>query len=221
MAADLQLIVGLGNPGAGYAANRHNVGFRVVDALAADLGLTFAAGAGRWDEAGSVAGGLVLLKPLTYMNRSGDAVLAWARATGIAVGGKAPSEPAPDDAPPAPAPDPVRPLVVCDDLALPVGAVRLRARGGSGGQNGLASLIARLGGEEFPRLRLGIAPGDEPVPPAAWADYVLEDFAVDEVPAVDDAVAHAVAALRWHLDHGLEAAASRFNRRAAPAGPEA
>jgi PTH1 family peptidyl-tRNA hydrolase len=116
--------------------------------------------------------------------------------------------------------DALRPLVVCDDLALPLGAVRLRARGGSGGQNGLASLIERLGGEAFPRLRLGIAPEQATVPPEQWADYVLADFAPDELEAAAAAVAHAVAALEWWLEHGIEAAASRFNRRAGHAGTD-
>jgi len=221
----MRLIIGLGNPGRRYAATRHNVGFRVLETWARRRGLVYREGAGPWLEAADVASGLVLLKPLTYMNRSGEAVVDWSRYRGRPVTGSACTEPlvdAPCGEPADPGvPDaaPLRPLVVCDDLALPVGAVRLRTRGGSGGQNGLASLIACLGGEEFPRMRLGIAPTATAVPAEEWADYVLAEFAADEVAAVADAVDHAVAALEWWTEHGLEAAASRFNRRG-PSAPE-
>lgn len=117
--------------------------------------------------------------------------------------------------------DPVRPLVICDDLALPLGAVRLRARGSSGGQNGLASLIAHLGGEEFPRLRLGIAPLGAAVPPERWPDFVLADFDAAEEDAVAETVAHAADAVACWLDSGVEAAGFRFNRRGPAAPPPA
>lgn len=168
----LHLIVGLGNPGSPYGNHRHNLGFMVADELAGRLGLTFQRVGSKYDFArGEIPSGtLVLLKPLTYMNLSGQAVAAWSLDAGIAVTGEAPetaaaaepgAEPGSEPAVPTPAaPDTrVRPLVVCDDLNLPLGSVRLRPRGSSGGQNGLASVIEYLGGEDFPRLRLGVAPG--------------------------------------------------------------
>jgi PTH1 family peptidyl-tRNA hydrolase len=107
----------------------------------------------------------------------------------------------------------IRPLVVCDDLSLPLGSVRLRPSGSSGGQNGLASVIDHLGGEEFPRLRLGIAPLAGNLDPEAWSEHVLADFEEGERPVAAELVAHAADALEFWLDHALEPAISRFNRR--------
>lgn len=227
---DVQLVVGLGNPGERYARNRHNIGWRVLDELARRRGLGFGPPQDAWSAARDPDGGLVLLRPLTYMNCSGDALVAWSRAAGVPLTGApeapdAPAAPADQEAAPAPAPVPgptaVRPLVVCDDLALPLGAVRLRPRGSSGGQNGLSSVIGRLGGGDFPRLRLGIAPAGEPVPPESWPDYVLADFAPDEEGLVAETVGHAADAVACWLEEGAEAAGSRFNRRGPSALPPA
>lgn len=211
-----RLIVGLGNPGRRYRGHRHNLGFRVVEALARHLDLEFLR-AGRNYEAAAAAA-VVLLKPLTYMNRSGDAVLAWSADSGWEVAEAGGPEGATGDR--IAATDRyalVKPLVVCDDLALPLGAARLRARGSSGGQNGLASIIGAVGHEEFPRLRLGVAPrSGKVVDPARWADHVLSDFAADEEAAADEMIAHACSALICCLENGLESAISRFNRRLAP-----
>lgn len=216
------LVVGLGNPGARYQATRHNVGFLVVEELARRLGWTFTAGAGPWREASATdgEGDLTLLEPLTYMNLSGQAVAGWAAARGVLLGAPAPppdpagaeAGEATDPAAPPP-PPPWQPLVICDDLSLPLGAVRLRARGSSGGQKGLASIIEALGHEDFPRLRLGIAPMGEPVPPAQWPDFVLTPFAADEDQTAKDMVTWAADAVEFWREHGVEAAASRFNRR--------
>jgi len=220
---ETRLVVGLGNPGPRYARNRHNIGWRVLDELARRRRLAFAGGPGPWEAAGPDADGLVLLKPLTWMNLSGEALTAWSARTGTVLTGAPPAPPADPDAAGTPAPPPagLRPLVVCDDLALPLGAVRVRARGGSGGQNGLASVIDHLGGEEFPRLRLGIAPAGEPVPSEAWPDFVLADFTPEEEDLVADAVAHAADAVACWLAAGAEEAGSRFNRRRPPAPPSA
>lgn len=218
------LVVGLGNPGPKYRDTRHNVGFLVVEELARRLGWSFAAGAGNWREAAAPAGAgpLVLMQPQTYMNLSGEAVAAWGLARGLPVGPPEPAPPAaemagdgvdPDLATPLAEPARWRPLVVCDDLALPMGALRLRPRGSSGGQNGLASVIEHLGHDDFPRLRLGIAPVGEPVPPADWADFVLTPFSPDEREALSDLVVRAADAVTCCLELGPEAAASRFNRR--------
>ncbi len=216
----IRLVVGLGNPGARYARNRHNIGWRVLDELARRRGLVFAAGGGAWSAADDPAGDLVLLKPLTWMNLSGEALVAWSRHTGVALTGAPAVAAAGAEEAPTAAPEAVRPLVICDDLALPLGAVRLRARGSSGGQNGLASVIEHLGGEDLPRLRLGIAPADEPVPAQLWPDYVLADFTALEEQEVAGIVTHAADAVECCLELGPEAAGSRFNRRG-PAAPPA
>jgi len=220
MSENLRVVVGLGNPGPAYADNRHNVGFRVVEDLARRLGLSWRDGA-EWAEArGRAPGGTVaLVKPLAYMNRSGPALQAWSADAGIPLTGEPAAVPGDGTGPPDPGPDALRPLVVCDDLNLPLGSVRLRARGGSGGQNGLDSVLACLGGEEVPRLRLGVAPPDREVDPEDWADFVLADFAPDEREAAADLVAHAAAALESWLAHGFEATVSRYNRRVRPGTP--
>lgn len=214
----VNLIVGLGNPGDSYLLNRHNLGFMVVDELARRLGLVFRSGGRSYDlaEGKDAPGGVVLLKPLTYMNLSGLAVAAWSKDENVAVTGL-PVVPADKDAADvAVDPGAVRPLVVCDDLSLPLGSVRLRPRGSSGGQNGLESVIEEVGGEEFPRLRLGIAPLEGEIDPAAWPDHVLADFDKDEKEAAADLVDHAANTLEFWLEHGLESTISRFNRRVRP-----
>lgn len=190
------LVVGLGNPGDRYRRHRHNLGFLVVEALARDRGTAFPPSASRYQWVVLEEPACVLLKPLTYMNLSGEAVTAWLADQG-----------------PAPAADldPARLLVVCDDLALPLGALRLRGKGSSGGQNGLASIIAELGSDQFARLRLGIDGTGGELDPAEWADYVLADFLPDERPLVDLVVEQAVWAVRAWLEDGPEKAASRFN----------
>lgn len=222
----VRLVVGLGNRGEEYQHHRHNLGFRVVEKVARRLGLTFQAGGPSYllaTGAGSTAG-ITLLKPLTYMNRSGQAIVDWSRDSGLAVTGQSRKpggesgqetgeETGDQEASPLPAAVGVRPLVVCDDLSLPLGSVRLRPDGSSGGQNGLASVIERLGGEDFPRLRLGIAPLAGALDPEDWSDYVLGEFTAEEQPVVAELVTHAAAALLFWLDHGLEATVSRFNRR--------
>ncbi|MDQ0285326.1 PTH1 family peptidyl-tRNA hydrolase [Desulfofundulus luciae] len=184
------LVVGLGNPGPEYAGTRHNVGFMVVDRLARDLGITvdrvfLRALVGQ----GQVAGqSLVLAKPLTYMNRSGEAVAAllnWYRLT------------------------PAHLLVVSDDLDLPTGRLRLRKSGGHGGHKGLRSIIELAGSREFPRLRVGIGrpagPGHEVV------DWVLGRFTEEESPLIEKAVADASKAVQVALTRGLDAAMNLFN----------
>lgn len=190
------VVIGLGNPGEEYARTRHNLGWLVADEVAARLGW-------RWRRASShyliAAGGrggaaLTLLKPTTFMNRSGDAWLAWA-------GAAAPGE-ATDAAPP---------VAVCDDIALPLGTVRIRARGGTGGHRGLESLAAAWGGDGFPRVRLGCAGREGGVPPQLWADYVLAPIPPGEWEAAREMVARAAAAVLALHEAGLEAATARFN----------
>jgi len=168
------MVVGLGNPGEQYRATRHNLGFRVVEHLAETPGVRIRkpwfSPLGNVQAADARFRGkpLLLVKPLTHVNRSGEAVKALAARFRL---------------------PPPRILVVCDDLALPPGILRLRTRGSSGGHNGLQSIIDRLG-EEFPRLRLGIG---GPVQPSGWADYVLSPFSEQEETELPGIISRAVA----------------------------
>ena len=189
------LIVGLGNPGREYALHRHNVGFRVLDVLAHDQGLTFV----RHKEArarvaeGCLAGrAVVLAKPQTFMNLSGKAVARLSRLYKI---------------------PPQCILVVYDDLDLPLGRLRLRPEGGSGGHKGVRSIIDLLGNQSFPRLRVGIGrpPGN-----VEAADYVLQPFAPEEQPLLNVILKRAAAAALCWLEEGIEAAMERFNRALPP-----
>jgi len=196
MAADRWLIVGLGNPGPVYSRNRHNVGYWCINRLARLHGIPLKARRLATIGEGSIRGTPVLLaKPRTYMNRSGQAVAALLRTFRI---------------------DRSRMLVVCDDLDLPAGTVRLRPGGGPGGQKGLASIIAATGSQGFPRLRIGIgrpAVNGEPTwDPDAVAVYVLSDPTPQEAEALQAAVAQAAEAVETLLSEGLEPAMNRYNR---------
>lgn len=188
--AALRLVVGLGNPGSEYANNRHNLGFRVVDALADKHGLSFKRHKGKVRVAqGEVCGhGLLLAKPQTFMNLSGGAVSKLSRFFEVS----------PEDI-----------LVVYDDLDLPLGRLRLRPEGGSGGHRGMRSIIDQLGTRSFARLRVGI---DRPAGRMDPADYVLEAFTADEEVIVAEAVRQAVATIECCLKEGLVVAMDRFNR---------
>lgn len=185
----MYLIVGLGNPGRQYQNTRHNIGFRCVDLLAARWGLEFRRQRARAEVAdGPIEGERVILaKPQTYMNDSGDAVRGLAKLNGLA---------------------PSRILVICDDLDLPFGRVRLRDRGSSGGQRGLRSIINQLGTEEFPRLRIGIGrppPGVDPI------DYVLTTFTPTENQELGEVLDRAVQGIEVLLSRGLAAAMNVVN----------
>jgi len=165
------LIVGLGNPGISYQKTRHNLGFRIVDALAGYEGKkalfqrTSKCLVVQKDLAGIKA---ILAKPRTYVNRSGEAVLDLLNRYHL------PKEVL---------------LVVCDDLALPLGTIRLRRKGSSGGHNGLQSIIETIG-SDFARLRIGIGAPDTS---AQWADYVLEPFTPEEERLLPEIIKRAVA----------------------------
>jgi PTH1 family peptidyl-tRNA hydrolase len=190
----LALVVGLGNPGKEYAQHRHNIGFQVVEALARAHGLAFARqkGAKAQVAEGRIDGRPVLLaKPQTFMNASGQAVGRLRRRAEI------PLE---------------KILVVYDDLDLDLGRLRLRPEGGSGGHKGIRSIIQVLGSQSFPRLRVGI---DRPPGRMDPADYVLHPFHRAQKPLVDAAVARAVAAIECWLAEGMVAAMDEFNRAVA------
>ena len=183
-----RLVIGLGNPGSEYANTRHNIGFRVADALADRLDTSFRhvksvmLGWGKYKNQD-----LGIAKPLTYMNRSGNAVAGLCREHDLS-------------------PDEV--VVVVDDLNLPVGTIRLRPGGSSGGHNGLSHVAERLGTTDFPRLRVGIgsdfASGEQ-------VDYVLSPFTAQQEPKIEEAVMDAVAAILTSLRDDLDAAMNQYN----------
>lgn len=185
----MKLIVGLGNPGRTYMRTRHNLGFRVVDELAARHSLRFSDRHFNAEIAdGVIAGARVLLvKPQTFMNASGEAVAPLVGYYRISA----------EDI-----------LVVHDDLDLTPGKIRLRRRGSAGGHRGIASLIERLGTQDFARLKIGIG---HPSGPIEVVDYVLQAFGPEEVPLMEQAVARAADAVELYLAEGLEAAMRRFN----------
>lgn len=182
------LTIGLGNPGAEYEDTRHNIGHQVVDALAERLGVSFEhqpdALVG-WGRHGDAEIGLAV--PLTYMNRSGDSVAALRRHYDLALD---------------------QLLVVVDDLHLPVGTIRLRPSGSSGGHNGLAHVAQRLGTTDFPRLRIGIG---SDFPDGQQSEYVLSPFSDDQKPTVRTVIEEAGDAILTVAQEDLEAAMNQFN----------
>lgn len=185
----MKVIVGLGNPGPRYDATRHNVGWWVVDRLAYDWSFGSFSREGRaWSTAGTVADQEVrLLKPTTYMNRSGSAL----------VGLGSEEFDVSEDL-----------LVVVDDAALDVAKVRFRPSGSPGGHNGLKSVEAVLRTREFPRLRIGVGrcpPGED------LADWVLSEMPAEDEDAVTGLLPDLTAAVECWIDEGTEAAMSRFN----------
>ena len=184
------LIVGLGNPGEKYERTRHNVGFLVVDALAERLGvpvqkLKHRALTNTVRLAGQKA---LLMKPVTFMNLSGEAVGDAARFYKL---------------------PPERVLVISDDTALPLGKLRLRKGGSAGGHNGLKSIIQHLGTDQFPRLRVGV--GQKPHPDYDLADWVLGKFQGEDKKAMDAAIQRAADGVECLLKEGLDRAMNRFN----------
>ncbi|MCS7177213.1 MAG: aminoacyl-tRNA hydrolase [Candidatus Kapabacteria bacterium] len=189
MTAPSWIIAGLGNPGAEYAETRHNIGWMVVEALVRKYGGTWRQGVGPWLEASvTIAGEPVLcILPLTYMNRSGEAVHAVQRLTGV-----------PTD----------RIVVVLDELNFPLGRLHLKPSGSDGGHNGLRSVIALLGTQQIPRLRCGIGRNFQP---GQMADYVLSPFESHEWAERDRMVERAVAVLEYLVRYGLQRAMSLTN----------
>ncbi|WP_397546369.1 aminoacyl-tRNA hydrolase [Rhodothermus marinus] len=188
--AERALIVGLGNPGSRYANTRHNAGFMVVDRLAERYGIAWRSEKGPsllgWGQLEGCPAGL--MKPLTYMNRSGAAVAEVVRYYRI------PLE---------------RLLVVYDDIHLPPGRIRLRPGGSAGGHNGVEDIIRALGTTAFPRLRIGIGSNFER---GRQADYVLSPFTREEWPLIDEALERACRAAVTFACEGIEAAMNRYNR---------
>lgn len=182
----MKLIVGLGNPGRQYETTRHNAGFMVVQQLGKQA-------SGRWESrshpefASRSAGPVVLILPQTMMNASGQAVQAAATRWRVA---------------------PEEILIVCDDVNLPLGTLRLRDAGGAGGHHGLASCLDALGTEAVPRLRVGV--GVEPLP-RDLTEFVLAAFRPEERPVLDQALDRAVEACEWWVREGIQAAMNHAN----------
>lgn len=187
--ADWYLIVGLGNPGREYENTRHNVGFGVLDELARRYGLAF----GKKERKAVVATGIIqgrkviLAKPQTFMNLSGEAVRALADFYKVEI---------------------ERILIVSDDLDIPLGTLRLRKEGSAGGQRGLKSVIQHLGTQSFNRLRFGIG---RPPGKMAPKDYVLQVFRGDDAILTAEVTDHAADAVETWLTMGIELAMSRHN----------
>ena len=186
------LVVGLGNPGERYRGTRHNLGYEVLDLIAETQRIRFTPGRGDWWEARCSLNdkAFTLLKPTTFMNESGSAVREAAEM--FAAGSESI-------------------LVVCDDLRIPLGALRLRTQGSDGGHNGLASIIWHLQSDLFPRLRCGVAPAAAPPPADAMADFVLSPFRPEERPAVRAMCERARDACLLAVTDGLGPAMNRFN----------
>ena len=185
----MKLVVGLGNPGRRYEGTRHNVGYAVVGELARKFGVGPPKGKfqGAVVEADLDGQRVLLLSPTTFMNRSGISVQ---EAKGF-------YKLANEDL-----------LVVCDDLNLPVGKLRFRARGSTGGQKGLEDIIQRVATEEFARLRIGVGTAPEGW---NWADYVLSRFTAEELPVAERAVASAADAVVVWARQGIECCMNQYN----------
>ena len=193
-AVPIRLVAGLGNPGREYEGTRHNAGFMVIDRIAQRLGLTLSFSNGWQALWARGADGCTYLKPQTYMNASGRAVRACGQFYKIPAG---------------------QTLIVYDDLALPLGQLRLRKEGSSGGQNGMQSVIEHFGTPAVPRLRVGIGgTGRE----RSMVDHVLGQFTARERDALAGAIDRAADAVEHAREHGVEAAMNLFNRTEASGG---
>ncbi len=188
-AIEAYLIVGLGNPGREHRENRHNIGFMVVDAVSRDLGISInrvqahaLVGAGQ-----ALGNRVILAKPQTYMNLSGQAIGSLVRFYKLPM---------------------VQILVIHDDLDLPYGSMRLRGKGSSGGQKGIGSAIDHLGSQDFPRLRLGIGRPPGRMDPSA---YVLEDFSAGDKKMLQMVLEKTILAVRMFIEKGLDQAMTAYN----------
>ena len=184
------LIVGLGNPGREYEHSRHNAGFRAIDALAQKLGCKIDKGKfqGLYTQVSWQGEKLFLLKPQTYMNLSGQAVLQLSAYYSI---------------------PPERIIVLFDDISLPPGRLRIRSEGSAGGHNGIKSIIAELGSQAFPRVKIGV--GAKPNPEYDLAAWVLSSFSSREEKDLSFALENAADAALAIIEKGVPEAANRFN----------
>ena len=186
----MRIIVGLGNPGPKYRNTRHNAGFMALDGLAVKLNTEFSREKynGLVTEARFGNQKLLLLKPMTYMNNSGDSVARAARNN---------------------IEDPADILVVVDDVNLPLGRLRFRSGGSAGGHNGLKSIAERIGTQEYARLRMGVGIDDSA---DDLSDHVLGKFRPEEKECVAEMVSRAADAIEYYVQNGIDSAMSEFNR---------
>ncbi len=182
------LIVGLGNPGKQYSRTRHNVGFMVVDRISELTGIKL--NTLRYQALIGRKNGLILVKPMTFMNLSGRAVAPLLQELKLT---------------------PSRLLVIYDDLDLPFGTIRIKPKGGSGGHKGVMSIISSLGTEEFPRVRVGILGAERKAWVTSVVDYVLSPFSKEELEYLNEVVEQAAAAALMIYEEGLEKAMNEFN----------
>ncbi len=192
-ATGIRLVVGLGNPGREYAGTRHNAGFAVLDRIASRLGASFGKDSKSEALVARIPGEeLILMKPTTFMNLSGEAVSDYARFYRI---------------------DPSAVLVVADDVALPLGVLRLRKEGGSGGQKGLESVMIHFSTEQVPRLRIGVGGA---VPGRDLSGHVLSKFLPEEQSTADAAFDRASDAVLCAVGKGMDHAMNLYNAAPAP-----
>lgn len=184
------LVVGLGNPGPKYEWTRHNMGFLVIDQLAyrADIPVQKLKFQALTNTALIGGQSVLLMKPTTYMNLSGQAVGQAARFYKI---------------------PPERVLVISDDVALPQGKLRIRRSGSAGGHNGLKDIIAHLGSDQFPRVKVGV--GGKPHPDSDMADWVLSTFTGADRKAMEEAIDRAADAVTCLLEQGVDKAMAKYN----------
>ena len=187
---DAWLIVGLGNPGREYEKTRHNCGFRAIDILAQKLNCKVDKGKfqGLYGQVNYNGSKLLLLKPMTYMNLSGRSVLQLSAFFQI---------------------PPQRIIVIFDDISLEPGRLRVRADGSAGGHNGIKSIIAEIGSQDFPRVKVGV--GAKPHPEQDLADWVLSNFSASEEKALSSALDRAADAALCIVDKGVPESAGRYN----------
>lgn len=187
----MRIIAGLGNPGSEYAATKHNVGFMLIDALADKLNVS----ASEWQEKNDAliakvrigAESVLLVKPLTYMNESGRAIAPLMNFYKL---------------------DATDLIVVHDDMDIPTGTIRLRKKGSAGGHNGIKSILAHVGDENFSRVRIGIG---RPLPKWTVVNHVLAPFTAEDVPKIKAAIEYLLPAVECIVTDGIDAAMNKFN----------
>ena len=188
----MKLIVGLGNPGSKYELTRHNIGFIILDFFAESLNISFKAGKGDWLEAKGRIGDedVYLLKPLTYMNNSGIAILEFMEKTGADI----------KDV-----------LVIVDDFQILLGMIRVRKDGSDGGHNGLSSIIYHLNSDEFPRMRIGIG-RNEALKKEEFIDFVLGIFDKEEIEIIKKLMPDYIGCIKSFIMNGLTITMNSFNK---------
>lgn len=187
----MKIVAGLGNPGSEYAATKHNVGFMLLDALAAKLNIS----ASDWQEKDNAlvakvrigTESVLLVKPLTYMNESGRAIAPLMNFYKLAVTDL---------------------IVVHDDMDIPAGTIRLRKKGSAGGHNGIKSILAHVGDENFSRVRIGIG---RPLPQWTVVNHVLAPFTAEDAPKIKAAIEYLLPAVECIVTDGIDVAMNKFN----------